>query len=60
MFEAALKIGVPPRVEINSVDQAKYYLDLGVRHFSLGTDLAVLHAWWKQEGDALRKAISEA
>ena len=60
VFETALKMGVPPRAEINSVDQAKYYLDLGVRHFSLGMDLVVLHAWWKEEGDALRKVVSEA
>jgi 2-keto-3-deoxy-L-rhamnonate aldolase RhmA len=60
VFETALKMGVPPRVELNSVDQAKYYLDLGVRHFSLGTDLAVLHAWWKEKGDALRKVVSAA
>lgn len=60
VFETAIKMGVPPRVEIGSVDQAKYYLDLGVRHFSLGTDLAVLHAWWKKNGDALRKAVSGA
>jgi 4-hydroxy-2-oxoheptanedioate aldolase len=58
VFETALRMGVPPRVEIGSVDQAKYYLDLGVRHFSLGTDLAVLHAWWKEKGDVLRKVVS--
>jgi 4-hydroxy-2-oxoheptanedioate aldolase len=60
VFETALKMGVPPRVEIGSVDQAKYYLDLGVRHFSLGTDIAVLYAWWKKNGDALRKAVSDS
>lgn len=60
VFEMALKMGVPPRAEINSVDQAKYYLDLGVRHFSLGMDLVVLHAWWKEKGEALRKAVSAA
>jgi hypothetical protein len=51
---------VPPRAEINSVDQAKYYLDLGVRHFNIGTDLAILYNWWKNNGDQLRKVISDA
>jgi 2-keto-3-deoxy-L-rhamnonate aldolase RhmA len=60
VFETALGMGVQPRAEISSVDQAKAYLDLGVRHFSLGTDLSILYNWWKVNGDALRKAISDA
>jgi len=59
VFETALKMGVPARAEIASVDQAKYYLDLGVRHFSIGTDLYILHNWWKTNGDQLRKVISD-
>ena len=42
VFETALKMGIPPRAEITSVDQAKYYLDLGVRHFNIGADLSIL------------------
>ncbi len=60
VFETALKMGVPARAEINSVDQAKYYLDLGVRHFNIGTDLSILYNWWKAHGDELRKAVSDA
>ena len=60
VFETALKMGVPPRAEIASVDQAKYYLDLGVRHFNIGTDLSILHDWWKTNGDELRKIVSDA
>jgi 4-hydroxy-2-oxoheptanedioate aldolase len=59
VIETALKRGIPPRAEITSVDQAKYYLDLGVRHFNLGVDLGILFNWWKVNGDALRKSISE-
>ena len=29
MIETSLKMGVPPRAEINTADQAKYYLDMG-------------------------------
>jgi 2-keto-3-deoxy-L-rhamnonate aldolase RhmA len=60
VFETALKMGVPPRAEIASVDQAKYYLDLGVRHFNIGTDLSILFNWWKTNGDELRKIVSDA
>jgi 2-keto-3-deoxy-L-rhamnonate aldolase RhmA len=59
VIETSLKMGVPPRAEIGSVAQAKYYLGLGVRHFSLGTDLSILYRWLKQSGESLRKAISE-
>ena len=60
VIEAGLKSGVPPRAEIESVDQAKYYLDLGVRHFALGTDVKVLFDWLKGNGENLRKALSGA
>ena len=53
----ALKAGVQPRAEIRSADQAKYYLDLGVKHFCVGTDISILFSWWKEEGEALRKAV---
>ena len=57
VIEAALKAGVQPRAEIGSPDQAKYYLDLGVRHFCLGTDVMILFQWWKDNGDELRRAV---
>lgn len=60
VFEAALAKGIPPRAEINSVEEAKYYLDMGVRHFCIGTDVSILFNWWKTNGDDLRKAISNA
>lgn len=60
VIETALRAGVQPRAEIGSVDQAKYYLDLGVRHFCIGTDLTVLFDWWKRNGEALRNAIAGA
>ena len=60
VIETALKMGIPPRAEINTADQAKYYLDLGVRHFCIGTDINILHGWWQTQGDALRKAIEGA
>ena len=57
VFDSALAYGIPARAEINSVDEAKYYLDLGVRHFCIGTDISILYDWWKINGDLLRKTI---
>jgi len=52
-----LKMRVPPRAEIAIADQAKYFLDMGVRRFSVGTDITVLHQWWKSQGEERRKAL---
>ncbi len=60
VFKTALNMGVHPRAEIESPDEAREYLDMGVRHFNLGVDLSVLHSWWKSNGDDLRKAIDGA
>jgi len=60
VIETALKMGIQPRAEIGSVDQAKYYLDLGVRHFCIGWDLRILYNWWKENGEELRKVVSDA
>ena len=60
VFKTAIDMGVPPRVEIQTVDQAKRYLDMGVRHFSIGTDITILYGWWRQNGDDLWKAINGA
>lgn len=60
VFETALRMGVPPRAEISSVDEAKYFLDMGVRHFSLGTDLTILFGWLKQNGEKMRHVLQGA
>ncbi|MBN1139239.1 MAG: 2,4-dihydroxyhept-2-ene-1,7-dioic acid aldolase [Anaerolineae bacterium] len=57
VFETALKMGVLPRAEIGSPDQARYFLDMGVRHFSLGTDVSILFRWWQENGKELCKAL---
>jgi 4-hydroxy-2-oxoheptanedioate aldolase len=54
VFETARRKGIPARAEINSPDDAQYYLDLGVRHFNLNVDLWILLAWWTANGKALR------
>lgn len=59
VFESALKAGVPPRCEISSPDEAKYYLDMGVRHFCIGWDTMVWFDWLRANGAVMRKAFEE-
>ncbi len=60
MFEAAKKHGVHVRAEMNSVEDAQYYLDLGVRHFNVGMELRILSNFWKQQGSQLNEMIRKA
>ena len=54
VIEVALKHGVHPRCEIMTADAAQYYIDLGVRHFSLGDQLKIQMAYWDNEGKKIR------
>ncbi len=58
VFETAISMGIPPRAEIGSPDEVKQYLDMGVRHFSIGTDITILYGWWKENGENVLKAMS--
>ncbi len=54
MIEIALKHGVEPRCEIKTVEAAQYYVDLGVRHFSLGDQFEKLNSFWTGDGARIR------
>ena len=58
VFKEAIAAGVAARAEIQSPDEARRYLDMGVRHFSIGTDISILHGWWKSNGEDLWRAIN--
>ena len=60
VFKTALSMGVHPRAEIMSPDDAKEYLDMGVRHFNMGVDISILHSWWRGNGEELRKTVEGA
>lgn len=47
MIELALKRGVAPRVEIDNFEEAKPFLEMGVRHFCIGEDLSTIYGWCK-------------
>jgi len=57
-IKTALKMGVHPRVEINNLENIEKYLDLGVRDFSLSSDMVILYRWLKENGGSLRKILS--
>jgi 2-keto-3-deoxy-L-rhamnonate aldolase RhmA len=60
MIQMALAAGVHPRVELGSFEQAKPYLDLGVRHFCVGWDVGILYNWCKQQGAGMRELLASA
>jgi 4-hydroxy-2-oxoheptanedioate aldolase len=58
-IKTAIKMGVRPRAEIGSAREAEYYLNLGVKDFNLSTDTAILAAFYRDQGGALRDVVSE-
>lgn len=55
MIETALRMGKHPRVEIGSLDAAKPWLDMGVRHFCVGWDIGTIFGWCKQQGELMQQ-----
>lgn len=57
VIETCLKYGVSPRVEINHAKEAKKYIDMGVKHFALGTELHILRDFYNDEGTQLNDLL---
>lgn len=57
VIETSLKMGIPPRAELGGPDGAQRYLDMGVKHFCVGTDVSILTKWFRENGEAMRKVI---
>ena len=58
MIAVALSCNVRPRCEIQNPDDAKYYMDLGVRDFCMGDQMWKLMASWTQDGKAIREILT--
>lgn len=56
----SLAAGVQPRAEITDPADAQPYLEMGVRHFCIGTDLQILHAWLEERGGRLAEIVDAA
>jgi 4-hydroxy-2-oxoheptanedioate aldolase len=57
VFETSLRLGIPPRAEINDPQDAQRFLDMGVRHFCMATDISILYRWLRQNGERLREMV---
>ena len=57
VIEKSLEYGIRPRIEIGSVEQAKYFIDLGVRDFCIGWDRFILQAAFQNLGEGMRKLV---
>jgi len=60
MIELALKKGVVPRVEIGDFEQAKPFIEMGVRHFCIGWDTSVISMWCRRQGEGMRELLASA
>ena len=58
MIEMALKKGVAPRVEAQSLKQAKPYIEMGVRHFCIGSDVGTIYGWCQQQKEDIRELLA--
>ena len=55
----SLEYGLHPRIEIGSVDQAKRYIDLGVRHFCIGWDRFIIRQTFSELGAGMKTLMEK-
>ena len=57
VIETALRLGIAPRVELQRPEEAEPYLAMGVKHFCLGTDVAVWFNWLSDAGTEMLETL---
>lgn len=57
VIETALRLGKNPRVELKSAGGFERYLEMGVRHFCVGTDVSILMEWFARNGAEMRRIL---
>ncbi|MBN1399349.1 MAG: 2,4-dihydroxyhept-2-ene-1,7-dioic acid aldolase [Anaerolineae bacterium] len=55
MIKTALEMGKHPRVELGSMEGAKPFLDMGVRHFCVGWDIGTVFGYCRREGQLIEQ-----
>lgn len=60
VIEKTLEMGKLPRAELNGPDGFDRYLELGVRHFCVGTDVSILMNWFRDVGGRVREIVDRA
>ena len=60
-IKTAIKMDKRPRVELTAanLDLIKQYVELGVKDFSIGTDVNILYEFWKNQGAKFREIVSK-
>jgi len=54
---AAMERGIRPRVELASFEQAKPWIDMGIKDFCVGWDVRVIYQFCRREGEELAKLL---
>lgn len=57
IIKKSLEYGIQPRWEIAEPEQAKRFIDLGVRHFCIGWDRFILRAGLARIGEGMREIL---
>lgn len=50
VIATALRMGIAPRAELRGREGAERYLEMGVKHFCIGTDVRILFDWMTDTG----------
>jgi 4-hydroxy-2-oxoheptanedioate aldolase len=53
----AMERGIRPRVELASFEQAKPWIDMGIKDFCVGWDVRVIYQFCRREGEELAKLL---
>jgi 2-keto-3-deoxy-L-rhamnonate aldolase RhmA len=57
VIQTAHEYGVEARAEIKSPSDAAWYREQGIEHFSLNTDVNIIHQWLREEGTELEANV---
>jgi 2-keto-3-deoxy-L-rhamnonate aldolase RhmA len=58
MIDMALRKGIAPRVEISSFEQAKQFIEMGVRHFCIGWDTRIIFDWCRRQWQGMHQLLA--
>jgi 2-keto-3-deoxy-L-rhamnonate aldolase RhmA len=59
MIKTALEMGVNPRVDVKSGEDAQSFADMGVKDFTIGTDINIVYDYCKEKGGELAKLLGK-
>lgn len=57
MIQTALRMGVVPRAELHEPQGFEPYLEMGIKHFNVGTDVKSYFTWLQKTGSVMRKTL---